>query len=128
MAEGTGGEVTIEPVVAQSQPYYNEEHVRITNDADLTALSVTVVIQRTPGLTFNGLFNTVGGQIQQTHSETPGTITYSFTLTPGQVVWPGTWTFAAQTNSNGTPHPTGGDTYSVTYTTGGQTFTETGHF
>jgi Zn-dependent metalloprotease len=124
----TSSNVTVTPVVAQSQPYYNEEHVRIKNPTALTALSVTIVIQRTPGLWFNGLFNTVGGQIQQSHSETTGAITYSFTLTPGQTVWPGEWTFAAQTNGNGTPHPTSGDTYSVTYTVEGRTYTQTGTF
>jgi endoglucanase len=28
----------------------------------------------------------------------------------------------------GTIHPTAGDTYTITYTTGGVSFTQTGHF
>jgi hypothetical protein len=124
---GTGG-VTVTPVVAQHQPYYNEEQVRITNPAALTALSITITIQKTTGLTFNGLYNTVGSQIQQSHATGASTFTYNFTLTPGQTVSAGNWTFAAQTNGTGTAHPTSGDTYTVTYTTGGQTYTQTGHF
>jgi hypothetical protein len=34
----------------------------------------------------------------------------------------------AQTNGTGTAHPTSGDTWTVTYTTGGQSFTQTGNF
>jgi hypothetical protein len=37
-------------------------------------------------------------------------------------------TFAAQMSGTGTVHPTSGDTYSVTYTTGGQSFTVSGTF
>jgi hypothetical protein len=36
--------------------------------------------------------------------------------------------FAAQMSGSGTAHPTAGDTWVVTYTTGGVTFTQTGHF
>lgn len=34
----------------------------------------------------------------------------------------------AQTSGTGTTHPFSGDTWTVTYTTGGQTFTHTGTF
>ena len=34
----------------------------------------------------------------------------------------------SQTNGNGTVHPASGDTWTVTYTTGGQTFTQSGTF
>jgi hypothetical protein len=30
--------------------------------------------------------------------------------------------------ATGTTHPTAGDTFTVTYTTGGQSFTQSGHF
>ncbi|HET7504773.1 MAG TPA: endo-1,4-beta-xylanase, partial [Kofleriaceae bacterium] len=59
---GTGG-VTVTPVIAASGPWFNEEQVRITNTANLTALSVTIVLQRTGGISFSGQYNTVGGQI-----------------------------------------------------------------
>ena len=50
-------------------------------------------------------------------------------LAAGQTLGTGTsWTFAAQTSGSGTVHPTTGDTYTVTYTTGGVTFTQSGNF
>jgi hypothetical protein len=39
--------------MAQSKPYFNEEQVRITNATALTALSITIEIQKTTDLTFN---------------------------------------------------------------------------
>jgi endoglucanase len=123
---GTGG-VTVTPVVATSSPHFNELQLRLANTAALTSISVTIVIQRTTGVSFSGMYNT-SGQFAQTNTSTTGTITYQFTLNSGQLA-PGTnWTFAAQTSGTGTTHPTAGDTYTVTYTTGGVSFTQTGHF
>jgi hypothetical protein len=125
---GNGG-VTVTPAVTTSSPWYNEQVVRLSNTANLTALSITITIQRTTGIGFNGMFNTVGGQILQSNTVTAPTITYQFTLASGQSLGPGTnRTFAAQTNGTGTLHPTGGDTWVVTYTTGGVTYTQTGNF
>jgi hypothetical protein len=125
---GTGG-VTVIPWINANSPWYNEEVIRLSNTANITSISITITIQRTAGISLNGQYNTVGGMIQQSSSSTATAITYQFTLAPGKTIWPGTnWTFAAQTNGTGTPHPVAGDTYSVTYTTGGATFTQTGHF
>src|SRR5262245_53794625 len=125
---GTGG-VTITPAINANSPWYNEEVIRLNNTGTITALSVTIVIQRTTGVGFNGQYNTVGGQILQSNTVTAVTITYQFTLAPGQTLGMGTnRTFAAQTNGAGTIHPTSGDTYTVSYTTGGVSFTQTGHF
>jgi len=127
-SSGTGG-VTLTPVVAQNTPYFNEEDVRLANTASLTALKVTIVVQRTTGVSFSGQYNTIGGQITQANSSTSSTVTFTFTLNSGQTLSPGTnYLFAAQTSGNGTLHPVAGDTYAVTYTTGGQTFTQTGNF
>jgi cellulose 1,4-beta-cellobiosidase len=123
---GTGG-VTITPVVNSSSPWFNEEDVRLANTSSLTALSITMVIQRTTGISFSGEYNTVGGQITQANSSTTSTVTYTFALSSGQLN-AGSYTFAAQTSGTGTAHPTTGDTYTVTYTAGGQNFTQTGHF
>jgi endoglucanase len=124
-----GGTLTATPVVSTNSPWFNELQLRVAHTGTLTALSVTVVVQRTPGVSYSGQYNTVGGQIAQTNSSTTSAITYQFTLNAGQTLPASTgWTFAAQTGGNGTAHPTAGDTYSVTYTSGGQTFTTTGHF
>jgi hypothetical protein len=125
---GTGG-VTITPVINANSPWFNEEALRISNTGTLTSLSITIVIQRTAGISFNGQYNTVGGQIIQSNTSTATTITYQFTLAAGQTLSPGTnRLFAAQTSGTGTSHPMAGDTFTVTYTTGGVTFTQTNHF
>jgi endo-1,4-beta-xylanase len=125
---GTGG-VTVTPAINANSPWYNEEVIRLSNTGTITSLSITIVIQRTTGVSFNGQYNTVGGQILQSNTVTATTITYQFTLASGQTLGPGSnRTFAAQMSGAGTIHPTSGDTYAVTYTTGGVTFTQTGNF
>lgn len=125
---GTGG-VTVTPAVTANGPWFNEQVIRLNNTADLTALSVTITIQRTTGVGFNGQYNTVGGQILQSNTVAATTITYQFNLAAGQTLGVGTnRAFAAQMSGSGTTHPTAGDTWVVTYTTGGVTYTQTGHF
>jgi hypothetical protein len=121
--------VTVTAAVNASGPWFNEEVVRLDNTAVLTSLSVTIVIQRTAGVGFNGMYNTIGGQVLQTNTVAPATITYQYTLASGQTLGPGTnRVFAAQAGGNGTVHPTAGDTWVVSYTAGGVTFTQTGTF
>ncbi len=126
---GDNGTVTATPVVSTNSPWFNELQVRLANTGTLTALTVTVVVQRTSGVSYSGMYNTVGGQIAQTNSSTTGAITYTFTLASGQTLPAATGrTFAVQTSGNGSLHPTSGDTYTVTYTSGGQSFTTSGTF
>jgi endo-1,4-beta-xylanase len=125
---GTGG-VTITPAINANGPWFNEQVVRLNNSVTITSLSVTIVVQRTTGVGFNGQYNTIGGQILQSNTVGATTITYQFTLAPGQTLGPGTnRIFAAQMSGAGTIHPTSGDTYTVTYTVGGVSFTQTGQF
>jgi endoglucanase len=126
---GTPGTLTATPSVGSASPYFNELQLRLANTSTLTALTVTVTVQRTTGISYSGMYNTVGGQIAQANSSTASTITYTFTLAAGQSLSPATGRlFAMQMSGNGTAHPTAGDQYSVTYTTGGQVFTTTGSF
>jgi hypothetical protein len=115
-------------MVTSSSPWFNEQQLRLGNPASLTSLSITITIQRTTGIGFSGQYNTIGGPILQSNSSTATTVTYQFNLAAGQTLGVGNWTFAAQTSGSGTVHPTAGDTYTVTYTTGGATFTRTGNF
>ena len=125
---GTGG-VTLTPAVSSSGPFFNEEDLSLANTGSLTALSITIVVQRTTGLSFNGQFNTVGSQITQSNTSTSSTITFQFGLASGATLSAGSgWKFGAQTSGSGTTHPTTGDTFTVTYTTGGASFSQTGHF
>lgn len=126
---GGTGNVTFTPVVAANGPWFNEEQLQVSSTASLTALSVTVRVQRTTGVSFSGQYNTIGGQVAQSNSSTAATVTYQFTLGAGQTLGAGNnRIFAAQSSGSGTLHPTAGDTFDVTYTTGGQTFTQSGHF
>jgi endoglucanase len=123
------GDVTPTAVVSSNGPYFNEEDLKIANTSSLTALSVTIVVQRTTGISFSGQYNTVGGQITQSNSSTATAVTYQFNLAAGQTLSPGSgWTFAAQSSGTGTAHPVTGDTWTITYTTGGQSFTQSGVF
>jgi hypothetical protein len=124
---GTGG-VTVTPVVTSNGQWFNEEQLRVNNTAAITAMTLTIVIQRTTGVSFGNIYNTVGTQVLMSNSSTTSAITYQFTLAAGQTIAPGSYTFAAQTNGSGTVHPTAGDTFTITYTTGGASFTQTGHF
>jgi endoglucanase len=124
-----GGTLTATPTVSSNSPYFIEEQLRFTNTGTLTALSITVTVQRTTGVGASGQYNTVGGQIAGSNSSTASAITYQFTLAAGQTLGPATDRMVAvQMSGTGTAHPTAGDLYTVTYTTGGQTFTTSGHF
>lgn len=124
-----GGGVTATPAVTASSPWFNELQVRVANTANITALSVTINVQRTAGVNHSGQYNTVGGQVQQSNTSTTSTITYTYTLASGQTLGPATnRAFAAQFSGNGTAHPTSGDTYTVTYTAGGAQGTLSGTF
>lgn len=126
--QGNGG-VTVATVINANGPFYDDEGVKISNTAPITALSITINVQNTGGLSFNGQYNTVGTSIVNSHSNTATVLTYQFSLAPGQTLSPGTgYLFDAQMSGTGTSHPTSGDTFTVSYTTGGQTFTQTGHF
>jgi cellulose 1,4-beta-cellobiosidase len=125
---GTGG-VTVTPVINSNSPFFDDEGVKLSNTAPLTALAMTITVQNTGGITFNGQFNTVGSSITQSHSSTATSITYQFNLAAGQTLTAGSgFLFDAQMGGSGTAHPTTGDTFTLTYTTGGQTFTQSGHF
>jgi hypothetical protein len=124
---GGNGGVTVTPIVAQNQPWYHEQDIRIDNTSSLTALTVTVVIQRTTGESYSGMYNTIGGQIVQSNGSTTAAITYTFRLASGTIGAGSNRLFAAQAGGTGTAHPTAGDTWTVTYTAGGQSYTQTGH-
>ena len=126
----TGGNVTATAVVAQNSPWFHEQQVRIANTATITALTVTIVVQRTTGVSFSGEWNNAGAT--QANSSTATAVTYTFTLAAGQSLANATaanpWTFAAQSSGTGTAHPTTGDTWQVTGTAGGTNFNQSGTF
>jgi chitin-binding protein len=126
---GDTGGVTVTKVVTANSPWYNELQVRLGNTGPITALTISVVVQRTTGTSFSGQYNTVGGQITQSNASTAGTVTYNWALSSGQQLSAGSGrTFAAQLGGSGSVHPVTGDTWTVNYTTGGVARTQTGTF
>ncbi|HEV7605826.1 MAG TPA: cellulase family glycosylhydrolase, partial [Steroidobacteraceae bacterium] len=128
-AGGGTGSATATGVVTSSSGWFTEEQLRLDNTASITALSITIVVQRTTGVSASGQYNTVGGTIAQSSTSTASAITYVFTLSSGQTLAPATnRAFAVQMGGTGTVHASSGDTYVVNYTSGGQNFTLNGHF
>jgi chitin-binding protein len=126
---GDTGGVTVTKAVTSASPWFNEIQVRLANTSSITAMTVTIVVQRTAGVSYSGAYNTVGGQVTQSNVSTTSTVTYTWTLNAGQQLGASTSrTFAAQMGGNGTAHPTTGDTWTVNYTTGGTARTQTGTF
>ncbi|HEU5135109.1 MAG TPA: IPT/TIG domain-containing protein [Steroidobacteraceae bacterium] len=126
-----GGVVTATGAVASNSPWFAEEQVRFSNTAPLTALTVTITVARNPAaLASGGQYNTIGGNlISQSVSTTSTQVVYTFALIAGQTLAAGTGrTFAAQFSPGGNPHPTTGDSWSVTYTSGGASTTTSGTF
>ena len=124
------GSVSAAAIVTSSSAWFSEEQLRLTNTAPITALSITITVQRTTGVRASGQYNTVGGTIAQSNnSSAESAITYVFSLNPGQSLMSGSnRTFAVQMGGNGSVHPTAGDTYTITGTAGGQAFTLNGSF
>jgi fibronectin type 3 domain-containing protein len=126
---GDTGGVTVTKAQTSASPWFNEIQVRLANTSTITAMTVTIVVQRTAGVSYSGAYNTVGGQITQANVSTASTVTYTWTLNAGQQLGAATSrTFAAQMGGNGTAHPVTGDTWTVSYTTGGTARTQTGTF
>jgi prepilin-type N-terminal cleavage/methylation domain-containing protein len=122
--------VTATPSVSGStNPWYGDNELVVANSSPMTALSITIKIKLTPGVSYNSQFTTFWGGITTSgHSTTATTLDYTFTLNSGQTIVPGSWTVAAQFNGTGTPRVTSGDTWTVTSTSSGVTSTLNGTF
>jgi chitin-binding protein len=127
-SSGDPGGVTVTRAVTSASPWFNELQVRLANTSPITAMTVTVVVQRTTGVSHSGQYNTVGGQVTQSNSSTATAVTYTWTLGAGTLNAATMRTFAAQLGGTGTAHPLTGDTWTVSYTTGGVARTQSGGF
>jgi fibronectin type 3 domain-containing protein len=124
----TTGPVTANAAqTSSSGPWWGENDLTLTNTGAVTAMTVTLTVQKTTGVSYNGQYNTTG-QFSQTHSETASTIVYTFTLNAGQTFGSGSNIFAAQYGGTGTAHAATGDTYSISYSADGKAYTLNGHF
>jgi endo-1,4-beta-xylanase len=117
------GAVTATPSVATgSNPWWSELDVRLNHTSPLTALTITITVQKTAGVTGSSQYNNFpGGVLMSGRTEDATRIVYTFSMA-GQTLAAGSNRLvAAQFNGNGTAHPYSGDTWSVTYTVSGGT-------
>jgi hypothetical protein len=125
-SSGGGGPAMATGSIGVSGPWFDQDNLVLTNTASITALTLTITAPTT-NATFNGIYDTVGSQIVDSHSS--GTnLVYNFVLTAGQTLYPGTWIFAAQMGGNGTTRSYAGDTWSLNYTLGGVAYSQSGKF
>jgi len=118
-------------VATGSNPWWSELDVILNHTAPLTALSITITVQKTAGVVGSGQYsNFPGGMLLTSRTEDATRVIYSYRLATGQTLGAGSNRLvAAQFNGNGTAHPYAGDTWAVTYTTsGGATQTVSGVF
>jgi hypothetical protein len=122
----TGGVVTATTSMGGSPPWYLENKLSVNNTEAITNVVVTIRVARTTGITFNGSYETVGGF---TRTNSPSASPIVFTFTRAASLPAGTnRLFVAQTNGTATPHPSTGDTWTITYNIGTQNFTVNGTF
>jgi hypothetical protein len=119
-----GGPATLTGKSSSSSPWFDEEDVELTTTAPITALTLTITVAA-GNVTYGGQYDTIGGQIVTSHAS-GSTIVYSYALTSGKSIGPGSYTFAAQMDGNGTQHSASGDSWTVTYVSGGATYSQSG--
>lgn len=126
-SSGSAGPATFTAKVGSNSNYFDEDDLVLASTGTITALTVTITAAA-GNVTFNGMYNTIGSQIVGSHATSGSNLVYSFTLASGQTFGAGNFTFAAQMSGNGTAHPATGDSWSVTYTQGGTSYTQSGKF
>ncbi len=123
---GSNG-VTATGTVVTATAYYAKEAVTYSNNATITAMTISITVQKTTGVSFSGAYAT-GTGVTATHVDNGSTIVYTYTLSSGHIISPDTNQVAAQFNLTGTIHPTANDQWSITTTSGGVTNTASGYF
>jgi hypothetical protein len=120
------GPATFTGKASTNGPWFDEDDVVLSTTAPITALTLTITVPATD-VTFSGVYNTFGSQIVNANRGSTN-LAYSFTLSPGQTIGPGAGNFAAQMKGNGATHDVTADSWSVTYSSGGATYTQSGKF
>ena len=122
--------VTATPTTNTYGGYGGQDIVTLSNTKAITALTVTINVARTTGVTTNGGYNSLpGGVGSAAWSTGSGVYTYTYTLTSGSI--PARYSngqVAAQYAGTGSPRVTSGDTWRVVSTSNGITSTISGTF
>jgi hypothetical protein len=124
---GTGaGPASFTGKAGANGPWFDEDDVVLSTSVPITALTLSVSVPAT-NVTFSSAYDTIGSQVVQNHTSGT-TIVTTFTLTSGQTIAAGSFTFAVQLTGNGTTHDATTDTWSLTYASGGATYQQSGKF
>jgi signal peptidase I len=111
--------------------YGGQEVVALTNAHAITALTVTITVAQTTGVTYGSEFNSLpNGSMTQSESTAGGFITYTWVLNSKSTIPANYAGGAAYADFNGIgyAHATSGDKWSVMSTSNGITSTLTGSF
>jgi hypothetical protein len=113
--------VATERVDQSSNPNWAQLDVVVTAKEPLTALEITISVADCAGLGMPKSFDTgaYGAFAASTASGPDGSVSYVFSLVPGQSLAPGTVEFAAQFNHGATGWSQGSDTYRISARTAG---------
>jgi len=111
--------------------YGGQVRLSLSNTATITAMTITIRVAQTRGVTFNSQANSFpGGALTQSSKVGGGAIVYSYVLVAGTSIpanYPNGVVYA-QYSGTGSPHPSSGDTWTITSTSGGTTSTLDGTF
>ncbi len=123
--------VTAVPTSANYSYYGGQEVITVHNTSAITAMTITIKVAQTTGVTYNSDYNSFPGDAGYNgHSTGGGKITYTYDLSAGHSI-PAKYSngaLGAQFGGTGSPRTTSGDTWTVTSTSGGVTSTISGTF
>ncbi len=110
---------------AISGDWFDEDDVLLTTLTPITQMTLTITVP-SANVSYNGSYNTTGAPFSMTGSS-GSSLVYTFKL-PNGYIYPGSYLFAAQMGGDGKPHLASGDQWTVTYTSGGHSYTQSGVF
>jgi prepilin-type N-terminal cleavage/methylation domain-containing protein len=124
--------VTATPTTNTYGGYGGQDILAVSNTKSITALTITIKVAQTTGVTPNGGYNSFPGGISTTTYGTgsgSGTLTSTYVLNSGQSIPAGSpsGSFAAQYGGTGSTRVQTGDTWTVVSTSNGATSTLSGH-
>jgi general secretion pathway protein G len=114
-------------VAGGTNPNWGENDLALTNTKPMSALTITVIVAKTPGVSYNSQWTSFPGN-KITGTTTTDGASVRYTWTSSGAIPSGSYTVGAAYNGTGTRRVTTGDTWTVVATSGGVTTTQTGTF
>jgi hypothetical protein len=103
--------ITASPSNSNYNYYGGQEVLALTNPSSITAMTITINVAQTTGVTYASAFNSFpGGALTQGTTTSGGYVTYTYVLGSGQVI-PANYSgeVGAQWNGTGSVRVTSGD-------------------